>query len=215
MNGIDTDPGKRANQANTSVGSLTQFNSPNSALGMNGFVNGAYDFQAGFGQYLTVANHTNLNFGANQDLTIEATFKTDSATQTIWFKGIDPESSVGYGLRVNSGPCLVFFVNDGSHYNQTIDLVTNISDNQWHYVAGVRSDDTLYLYVDGILVDEKTDANISNSLINDQNPIIGRHYVPSQSRYYYFNGSIDFISISNIARTDLEIYQRYLTLIGQ
>jgi len=81
----------------------------------------------------------------------------------------------------------------------------------WHHLTAVKdnTDKNLKLYVDGELVATTDTFNISNyTLNNSENLLIGF------GAHDYFNGIIDEVRISNIARTQEEVHRAYLAGIA-
>ncbi|MFZ2226667.1 MAG: LamG-like jellyroll fold domain-containing protein, partial [Candidatus Moraniibacteriota bacterium] len=76
------------------------------------------------------------------------------------------------------------------------------STNQWHYVAGVRQNNYLKLYMDGVLVSQ-TATNLGNAALS--NFYLGGSHCSSTG----FNGILDELRVDNIARTPAEIRQAY------
>ncbi|MFH1421555.1 MAG: LamG domain-containing protein, partial [Planctomycetota bacterium] len=78
----------------------------------------------------------------------------------------------------------------------------------WHHIAGVYNGSDVKLFVDGVLVAERTGAGLIQN--NNVKVEIGR----IQKGAARFNGSIDEVRISNIARNDDWIKTEYLNLIN-
>ncbi len=72
----------------------------------------------------------------------------------------------------------------------------NANDGQWHYVAGVHASSLTRLYVDG--VQDGSDGNGGDITAGDYIVKIG---VCPQNTYRYFDGIIDEVRISNVARS--------------
>ncbi|MFH1856653.1 MAG: LamG domain-containing protein, partial [Candidatus Omnitrophota bacterium] len=86
--------------------------------------------------------------------------------------------------------------------NQTISL------NDWHYVTVVFDGETKFIYIDGQLDVQ----NIGGGLINHATPVlIGARFINSTPAYY-FNGTIDEVSIYDVALNAGEILEKYNSL---
>ncbi|MEA3288352.1 MAG: LamG-like jellyroll fold domain-containing protein, partial [Candidatus Marinimicrobia bacterium] len=75
----------------------------------------------------------------------------------------------------------------------------------WHHYTGVVSEDSIRLYIDGILVSsgENTQSGLYDYSIDDID--IGRHYHSSSYHAGYFNGYMDDLKIWSSARTTDQI----------
>ena len=81
---------------------------------------------------------------------------------------------------------------------------TNIADGQWHHVVGRRSGTTIYIYQDGVLKGSTTDST-GDAGVNDAPLTIGKR----GDATWWFNGTIDEVRISNIARSEAWIKASY------
>jgi hypothetical protein len=70
------------------------------------------------------------------------------------------------------------------------------SDTNWHYIAGVHTGDTFYLYVDGV---EQTDTGTRAIEESGNDFRIGRQYYDVDDRWW--DGIIDEVRVSNISRS--------------
>ena len=90
------------------------------------------------------------------------------------------------------GGVAVFRLRDSSDIARQINGTTQITDNKWHYIVGVRdaSADKNYLYVDGQLegILELPDYNPAADFNSDEDITMGAYNEPQN---YYFNGTID------------------------
>jgi hypothetical protein len=80
--------------------------------------------------------------------------------------------------------------------NHNFGAPTNVNDGKWHHVAGVFDGQNKKVFVDGTIVSTPLTLGINNSslpvCIGENNGATGRH----------FDGSIDEVRISSVARTD-------------
>ncbi|MHA2202440.1 MAG: DUF2341 domain-containing protein, partial [Candidatus Hodarchaeales archaeon] len=75
---------------------------------------------------------------------------------------------------------------------------TVVTDNGWHHLVGVRNSTALLLYVDGSLAGSATDSEAGQLLQSPVNVSIGSAISTSTED---FNGTIDEVRISNVARS--------------
>ena len=78
----------------------------------------------------------------------------------------------------------------------------------WHHVAGVYNGDTIKLFIDGILVAERSGSGLIQT--NNVSVVIGRLHENAAS----FRGIIDEVRISDTARNDDRIKTEYLNLVN-
>ena len=116
-----------------------------------------------------IPHFTELNFGSNQDFSIECRVKTSTAADVaiVGNKDWDSGGNKGFVLsfRFASGPEWKINIGDGSN---RIDMDTGgeIADNEWHHLAATFDrDGQLSMYEDGVLissVDMSTIGDIDN-----------------------------------------------------
>ena len=125
-----------------------------------------------------------------EDFVIEMFFKTDSVTQYTQLIGNESSGgSSGFSLLINHGSAT-----DGqiAMYNGGLRIATQSgdwSDNQWHYLALVRTGTALRLYIDGAINGTST---FSGSFTGD-NYHIGRNNVFGSRD---LSGNIDEVRIT-------------------
>jgi len=141
--------------------------------------------------YLTLSTSAGLSFSG--DFTIEAFIYLLSNAN---YGGIlDCRTSSGssnyfFGVRNNSYQRLVW----GTSTISSFESGTPIYFGRWTHVAIVRSGSTLYFYIDGVR--DANTATLSGSLSpSSSTPRIGSLVEP-----HYFNGYMEEIRVSNIAR---------------
>ncbi len=119
----------------------------------------------GDGDWVALGNPDALNFGSN-DWTLVGWLNTtrtglgDENEGTVFGNGGDWTGGIRYTLVLSEGniegvPTLVIDDNrspPGSSFNkQVLVASTAVNDGDWHHVAGVRAEDEMRIYVDGIL----------------------------------------------------------------
>ena len=105
----------------------------------------------GTGDYLTIPNSTDFNFGSG-DFTIECyAYFTSVSAETLlgqWENGTNRRSWL---LQVNSGQLSCYLSADGTTTGQKrIDSAAGaITTNRWYHLAYARSGNTMRLFIDG------------------------------------------------------------------
>ena len=89
-----------------------------------------------------------------------------------------------------------------------LNSTTRIQDTNWHHVAAIRySNDTLALYLDGVF--ENSTVSLVKYCSNSSSDFrVGYHNTVTM------NGSIDEFKVYNRSLTEAEIYQDYITGVG-
>ncbi len=130
------------------------------------------------------------------------TIKTDNFQGIFGGKGIHGAPPVDLLIAKSNQLYLYYYNSAGT--NTSLATGYYISDRtNWHYYAITFCNGTVRIYVDGIKVKE---ANITLAqTTGNGNFYIGRSIVATE----YWNGLIDDLRISSIARTDAEISDAY------
>ncbi|MCG2824966.1 MAG: DUF2341 domain-containing protein, partial [Thermoplasmatales archaeon] len=125
----------------------------------------------------------------------------EGSSQKYWYMALSSNNlELGYCLGVGDPYCIV------ESYNQPL------NDGVWHHVAGVKSGGNyLKWYIDGINVKTLNITDNRTYALSTDVWIGGFWWVDDQ----YFNGTIDEIRISNIARTKFDYYQTFGTLTSE
>lgn len=159
----------------------------------------------GTDDYISVANHSSLNFGTGS-FTIEFWIKTNNSSSTAL-------GLINKKANSTSSGWVLFFKNGqigtkvNSNSTQWWGVAGNLNDNVWHHVAIV-----FYAYSDDIDGDlwqgtAYFDGQNSGSIIftrttvtNSESLLISKHYSGG-----YFSGYLEEIRIWNTARTETQI----------
>jgi len=163
-----------------------------------------------------IPHSSNITFDLNQDFTVSLHVKIPSSNQPNT-GNIDNDivEKVGAG---GGYPYVIRYYNHtagagnngkiiAARWNgSTAAIVTStvtLNDDTWHHIAFVKSGPTLYLYVDGVLNSTTPDLT-TGSTANTAPLYLGSR----ESQINWFNGSMDNLSIWNIARSCEEIRQQ-------
>lgn len=153
----------------------------------------------GAGDYLTIADHDDFDFGSS-DITIEFWFKSTQTTSNVGLFGRSWAGGYtgGWGFQLNgsgSGPLTLYWADysTGSVFMQGSG--TGHRDGNWHHVAWTRSGNVHRLFLDGVQVaTTTTSANFGPStqiLAIGTDPYFGGRD---------FNGQIDDLRITRACR---------------
>jgi hypothetical protein len=150
------------------------------------------------GQYVDFGNDTSLQLTGQ--VTVSAWVKMEPANDGVY---------MGIGGKIESGPYngyelvrhssnyfRMWMGNDGGDLSSVNSDVT-YTDADWHHVVGVISNDTGYLYVDGVKQAEESFVGLVDT---GDFAYIGRHYSSGNDDRYWI-GTID----------DFRIYYRALS----
>ncbi|MBI5058693.1 hypothetical protein HZB60_02790 [candidate division KSB1 bacterium] len=162
--------------------------------------------------YVEMADRPSLNFGSG-DFTLECMIRMDNTgglyDLPVLFKS---QSSTigGYGLQIMIGGYPQFF---GSHNSVEwhVTATTPLTTGSWHHIAGVRSGNDYFLYVDGV-------PGGSSHLVvgsTDNNQPLHLGYWPHGIPARYFPGDLDEARVWSVARSAGEIAaDAFLALTG-
>ena len=165
----------------------------------------------GSGDYVDCKDNDILDFGLGDSFTVEVWYRTSfSGQQAVVSKYKREGSDIGWWLFSNNAnnPGVVFKIHASDSSNSKAWLTgTNLNDNVWHHVVGVRdvTKDKIILYVDGIEkvnVEDTTTAGCENIY-----PL--RFGMESDTTIFPFHGAVDEVAIYNRALTPNEISQHY------
>lgn len=168
----------------------------------------------GVSNYMTVADHPDLDFGSGQNKTITCWIKTTMATGTPRiFAKRNGATGNGYefwtGNGANAGKFAMNISGTGTPSNiSTAGYSPNaISDGTWHHIAMVidaSSNRTIYGYIDGVLANTaKTFTSVTSDFSNALNFVVGA--TSDAGNNYKWAGQIDNIRVWNKAMTATEL----------
>lgn len=158
----------------------------------------------GYDDYVELGNHSLLKTLPQDDFTVEFFLKTDTSEERAVILGTyDGDTAYIVNLEIGAeehganrqGRLRPFFESSGTHYDFW--GTTDVSDDQWHHVAMVRSgagtgSDLVQLFVDYEL-DGQMDLPTGKY---DIRPDIFRIGGDSRGAYYYYEGLLDEFRIT-------------------
>jgi len=168
---------------------------PTGTTVVKGFAGKARSFN-GTSDRILVGDSTSLK---PSNITIEAWIKTSTANRYIAHKYKTAASYDGYGLATSASGYVRCWVGGSAWTTGT----TNVSDGKWHHIACTYNGSNVSIYVDGAsdVTPQAQTANLSYAI--DLN--IGCYNAASD----WFNGIIDELRISDVARSADEIAETY------
>jgi hypothetical protein len=156
----------------------------------------------GTGDYLSIPNNSDWNFGSG-DFTIDTWVKrADSGNpQGIWTWRTDSgDSTNNFNAEFNNNAtvnAVRMYINNSDGTSYSFSANTAITDTNWHHIAVVKNGTTVTIYLDGVADGSTTVSgsfNMSSKAFN-----IASYYTVTPSNY--FNGSVDEFRVSKgIAR---------------
>jgi len=158
--------------------------------------NFALDFD-GIDDYVVVPDSPSLN--VTTAMTIETWIYVRSANTSGWnnilshYYWEDESNNQGWILRLNNGKLRFIVMNDAEVNAQAS---TEVVYNQWIHVAGTFDGVNITLWIDGFKVDETAFASEIGQPTS--NLFIGSSRGPN----YFFDGIIDEVRFSSVARYD-------------
>lgn len=140
---------------------------------------------------------SNIYLGSRWTIEAWVNRSSGSGTKTI----VDLNDDTNYcSLRI--GESTTDYVSATCSGSLSLLGTSSVSDNKWHHVALVRDGSVAYLYVDGDV--QATNYSFTTTYFTSTNSRIGRRYFGA-AYSYPFDGNIDELKISNVARSPEEI----------
>ena len=213
---LDSALGTNLTDSSNSTNTATGFGAGIS-VGVSGIINNGRTFVYDNSNYLEASKSNVGDFAAGQDFTVEAWVNSavgqySSYQPSIVSKWNNDATNgwPGWGLYLEDatqyGPPYPYF--EVYHNNEAYwaEADTVINDGRWHHLVGVRTASNIYLYIDGVQAAVTAAPSIDVSV--PSNPIqIGDDQGAETTSY--FEGKIDEVRISNVARSAAEIKQAF------
>lgn len=146
-----------------------------------------------------------LDLPADSPFTLEAWIRLEADMDQNAVMAKTESSDFGFYLH---GGQLQFDVHLGGNAYQSVQTSEKLSKGVWHHVAGVYDLEEVRLYVDGTLV--KKLAAKGTRRVNAHPLYIGADPNRSGKPSRYFQGKIDEVRVSKVARYTGEVYERAL-----
>ncbi len=165
-----------------------------------GIINSAYDFYNSTGglevdSFIFIDSNYSVSFWVNTNVPI---------TNQARLISNDWSNCGEFVIYQNNPGTFCFATNQTCSSN--VEVNNNILQlNKWYHIAGVRNNNNLTLYINGVLVSSNLNNNINGSAVNKLF-FGGDPYQPGRG----FWGKIDDIAIYNRALTAAEVQQLYL-----
>jgi hypothetical protein len=157
---------------------------------------------------IEVSDSATLDIGAAESFTVEAWVKTANAgQQTIVCK---QDGTTQYRLWTDGGNAKLWLISGATAHAQS---ATSVANNQWRYVVGRWNEatSTAEVFVDGTSV--ATDVNGGLGAISNARPLrIGEEADSDPEGGFNFQGTIDEVRLSKVARTDNWIRAQHLSM---
>jgi lysophospholipase L1-like esterase len=178
---------------------------------VNGRVGGCQDFN-GTSDRITVADHSDFDWGAASSFTVEVWAKfTNVSSRNKVMVGRDQGGGSPHwwlGAWETSG-IAVFNLLDVNTNGVALYGSTALNDNEWHHIVAVRDEsvDRNRLYVDGVKVDSAT-YNYTAGFEAGTTTGIG-YMAYNGTPDYFYDGLLDEIAFYDQALSDTEIATHY------
>ncbi|MBN2023270.1 MAG: hypothetical protein JW809_10815 [Pirellulales bacterium] len=198
----------RLDDANDSMGLHGGLAGPGVTFGQAGAIAGDFSasawFDGGSEATILIADAPDLDFGGETDFAVEAWVKRDvlaTGKSTILNKGT---SAGSFWLRFEADGTLRFLLDYGSASDDAQSTLT-YNDGAWHHVVGVADrDNSVQLYVDGVLVDEDPVTVMVNGVSNTLPLDVGQ-----MNNANFFDGLVDELAVYNVALSDAQVLAHY------
>ena len=177
----------------TGTNNGTATNTP--TFGATGQVDGAMTFASASSEYADIANESNFDFTG--DLTISAWIYATTVDSNYHAIAVKAEASA-YALEISDSDKVQCAVHDGTDYRIGV-ANSAASASQWYHAVGVVNGTEVALYLDGV---KQTTTGILTAAVSTNDYALSIASNPGASRGAYFDGTIDEVRISDIARSE-------------
>ncbi|EFA80613.1 hypothetical protein PPL_06552 [Heterostelium album PN500] len=164
---------------------------------------------------INIPNKGVYDFGTN-DFSATSLVQT-TVPGTIMSNKPEPGSSFdngGWRIVINENGLIIFIIDNGFGSYKTISSTTQILDGNWHHVAAIRRSGSLEIWLDAVKLTTTTSgSNLSAKSTNTL--LIGANYYTNQPNEPHFVGSIEDITIWNVAISQTQISNTmYKNIVG-
>jgi len=168
-------------------------------------------FFDGTGDYLNIPNNTQFEVG--EDFTFETwIYRTSLGSLNTIYSYLTAGTTL-YGLSfilTTTGIGIYGYNNGSSSYDALLTISGVVTANEWHHVAVVRSSNTWYYYIDGVLQGSGTMTSFSYSgtptfYIGYQNDNYANSFAGYLSNYRILKGTALYTSNFTPPTTELEV----------
>jgi RHS repeat-associated protein len=190
------------------------YNGPYSTTDECGVTGNAYRFD-GWDDYIAVADHADLDFGAD-DFTVAVWIKKIShknwaiTAAAKWLNGGSPGSNewlLTIGDNISGMDPPAFFVESGTTIYKTSSS-TNVSLGTWYHLVGMRDGDSIHIFLDGV---HTGSTYIGSAAINN----VGRKlYFANVESGIYTDAEISDVAIYDRALTGQQVADIYASKCG-
>ena len=168
-------------------------------------------FFDGTGDYLNIPNNTQFEVG--EDFTFETwIYRTSLGSLNTIYSYLTAGTTL-YGLSfilTTTGIGIYGYNNGSSSYDALLTISGVVTANEWHHVAVVRSSNTWYYYIDGVLQGSGTMTSFSYSgtptfYIGYQNDNYANSFAGYLSNYRILKGTALYTSNFAVPTRELEV----------
>jgi len=165
----------------------------------------------GTGDYLNIPNNTQFEVG--EDFTFETwIYRTSLGSLNTIYSYLTAGTTL-YGLSfilTTTGIGIYGYNNGSSSYDALLTISGVVTANEWHHVAVVRSSNTWYYYIDGVLQGSGTMTSFSYSgtptfYIGYQNDNYANSFAGYLSNYRILKGTALYTSNFAVPTRELEV----------
>jgi hypothetical protein len=168
-----------------------------------GQIDGA-DYFDGIDDYVEVSDSASLDI--TSEITIEAWVYFEGPGAKDYNSVVSKrKTNDGYSLQIYNDRRVLFFINGINSAEKYIVSDALVKDNEWSYIVAKYDGSNLYLFIDGV---EKSETTDQTSIVANNEPL----RIGTDRTGRYFNGTIDEVRISNIARSADWIMAQYLSM---
>jgi phosphatidylserine/phosphatidylglycerophosphate/cardiolipin synthase-like enzyme len=158
------------------------------------------------GSHLSAPSNNVYNFGSG-NFTLQCWVKTSKSGTVISRKSTDGgPGNGGFLLVIKSNGSIKLATDNGFGFFEIDTSPTNICNNQWHFLTGVRNANVLTIYLDGNPVVGSNRGNATPPLnVNNNLPLYIGAVAQQQEEFNQFTGQLDEVRLWNYALSQDQI----------